>query len=242
MKRGRRRNSTVGSVDNNVGPRPVTAVAREELSAAQRAVLDTLVDLGGPRTVAEIAGRLGQHANTVREHLEALVTAEVATRSHRRPAGRGRPAALYRPTLAATPAGPEYAVLTEALITYLSEHWPPAQRRAHAVAAGRAWGQALRRHHQAKSESTDPRTQLTELLESAGFGCRTTVLPDGTHRTDLVRCPVLELAREHPEIVCGSHLGMVQDILENLGAADHTATLDPFAAPGACLLDVTPPR
>src|SRR5690625_8002515 len=72
MKRGRRRNSTVSSLDNNVGPRPATAVAREEISPAQRAVLDTLVDLGGPRTVAEIAGRLGQHTNTVREHLEAL--------------------------------------------------------------------------------------------------------------------------------------------------------------------------
>src|SRR5690606_7384581 len=40
-------NSTVGSVNKRLGPRPTRGLAREELSPARRAALDALIDLGG---------------------------------------------------------------------------------------------------------------------------------------------------------------------------------------------------
>ena len=45
-----------------------------------------------PSTAAELASRMGQHANTVREHLDALVALGLTTRERESPAGRGRPA------------------------------------------------------------------------------------------------------------------------------------------------------
>jgi predicted ArsR family transcriptional regulator len=57
----------------------------------------------------------------------------------------------------------------------------------------------------------------------------------------LCRCPLLEAAHEHPEVVCGVHLGVVRGALEVLGAdpdqTEHT-TLQPFSEPGACRLDL----
>jgi len=294
-------------VNKRLGPRPTRGLAREELSPARRAALDALIDLGGRRTVSELAVELDQHANTVREHLEALVRVGLAERSLRHSTGRGRPAALYRATLAATPAGPEYAVLAEVLITYLARAVPDrALRVAHARAAGREWGRAIReRHlvdapraerraaltphpappHEPPTESAlvadsalvaesavvadsalvaesavvadsalvaapapedpaalrDSVTRLGEMFDRAGFDCRTSGDPDGGYTQRLRRCPVLELAREHPDVVCTSHLGMAQEILEHEGISADRVSLTAFAEPGACLLRIAPP-
>ncbi|WP_324652658.1 helix-turn-helix transcriptional regulator [Georgenia sp. H159] len=279
-----------------LGPLPTRGLAREELSPARRAVLDALIDLGGRRTVAELAAELGQHPNTVREHLEALARVELAERTLRHTAGRGRPAALYRATLSATPAGPEYAVLAEVLINYLARTVPDeAMRVEHALTAGRDWGRAIRErrlvdasreerlaaaglrpvddsapasaedgpgHEDAPgprptsgepaAERTggpaeDPRklrdsvSRLGEMLDRAGFDCHTTEDADGGYTQRLRRCPVLALAREHPEVVCTSHLGMAQDILGHEGVSADRVSLEAFAEPGACLLRIAPP-
>lgn len=275
-----------------LGPLPTRGLAREELSPARRAVLDALIDLGGRRTVAELAAELSQHANTVREHLEALARVELAERTLRHTAGRGRPAALYRATLAATPAGPEYAVLAEVLINYLARTVPDeAMRVEHALSAGRDWGRAIRERRLVDasreerraaagltpadptdrapsegeasgstaaprstadgaggSEPEDPSTlrdsvlRLGEMLDRAGFDCRTTPDTDGGYTQRLRRCPVLALAREHPEVVCTSHLGMAQEILGHEGVSADRVSLEAFAEPGACLLRIAPPR
>ena len=253
-------------MDKPLGPLPTRGLAREELSPARRAALDVLIDLGGRRTVAELAEELGQHPNTVREHLEALVRTGLAERSLRHSTGRGRPAALYRATLAATPAGPEYAVLAEVLIGYLARVVPdPEDRVRHALAAGRDWGRAIRERQlvdasreerlaaagiapgepatgeAGPADLGDSVARLGEMLDRAGFDCRTTREPTGGYTQRLRRCPVLSLAREHPDIVCTSHLGMAQEILGTEGVAAERVTLEAFAEPGACLLRIAPP-
>ena len=305
-----------------LGPLPTRGLAREELSPARRAALDALIELGGRRTVVELAEALNQHPNTVREHLEALVRVGLADRSLRHQPGRGRPAALFRATLAATPAGPEYAVLAEVLINYLARTIPDEETRvAHALAAGRDWGRAIRERHlvdvpkaerlaaagvtepapavgeesagcadrnsavgdmsgagtrataagadrnsavgdegvvaagadgnsavaaggevtAAAEDLEDSVGRLGEMLDRAGFDCRTTQEPDGGYTQRLRRCPVLELAREHPEVVCTSHLGMAQEILGRDGVSPDRVSLEAFAEPGACLLRIAPP-
>jgi len=262
-------------VDKALGPLPARGRAREDLSPARRTTLDALLELGGRRTVAELAAALGQHPNTVREHLDALVRAGLTERTLRHSAGRGRPAALYRATLAATPAGPEYAVLAEVLISALARAVPDRRARAaQALAAGHDWGRAIRERElidrprltltrrpaedaPADSAATaeaprpaasedratlrDSVTRLGELLDRAGFDCRTTAEPGGGYTQRLRRCPVLDLAREHPDIVCTSHLGMARELLVHDGVAPERVTLEAFAEPGACLLRIAAP-
>ncbi|MCM3661026.1 helix-turn-helix domain-containing protein [Georgenia satyanarayanai] len=260
-------------MDKVLGPLPARGRAREDLSPARRTTLDALLELGGRRTVAELAQALGQHPNTVREHLDALVRAGLTERTLRHSAGRGRPAALYRATLAATPAGPEYAVLAEVLISALARAVPDRDARAaQALEAGRDWGRAIRKRElidrprlaltslggapvdgAAPAEAArltapedpaalrDSVTRLGELLDRAGFDCRTTAEPGGGYTQRLRRCPVLDLAREHPDIVCTSHLGMARELLAHDGVAPERVTLEAFAEPGACLLRIAPP-
>lgn len=269
-------------VDKALGPLPARGRAREDLSPARRTTLDALLEFGGRRTVAELAEALGQHPNTVREHLDALVRAGLTERTLRHSAARGRPAALYRATLAATPASPEYAVLAEVLISALARAVPDRRSRAaQALAAGRDWGRAIHDRElidrprplapaplpadsrvvpeppptdgarvadgPRPAGAEDPATlrdavgRLGDLLDRAGFDCRTSRDPDGGYTQRLRRCPVLELAREHPDIVCTSHLGMARELLSHDGVADERVTLEAFAEPGACLLRIAPP-
>ncbi|PYF99374.1 Predicted transcriptional regulator, ArsR family [Georgenia satyanarayanai] len=269
-------------MDIPLGPLPARGRAREGLSPARRTTLDALLELGGRRTVAELAEALGQHPNTVREHLDALVRAGLTERTLRHSAGRGRPAALYRATLAATPAGPEYAVLAEVLIGALARAVPDRRARAaQALAAGHDWGRAIRERElidrplpaderraadtpltadtpppadsglvtdsRPPAVAEDPAalrdsvTRLADMLDRAGFDCRTTPEPDGGYTQRLRRCPVLDLAREHPDIVCTSHLGMARELLAHDGVAAERVTLEAFAEPGACLLRIAPP-
>lgn len=83
--------------------------------------------------------------------------------------------------------------------------------------------------------------RLGEMLDRAGFDCHTTRDPDGGYTQRLRRCPVLALARQHPEVVCTSHLGMAQEILGHEGVAAERVSLEAFAEPGACLLRIAPP-
>jgi hypothetical protein len=57
-------------------------------------------------------------------------------------------------------------------------------------------------------------------------------------------CPVRDLARAHPEVGCGIHLGLLQGLLDHAAAADTkhdapnyevSARLDPFVEPELCI-------
>jgi predicted ArsR family transcriptional regulator len=60
----------------------------------------------------------------------------------------------------------------------------------------------------------------------------------------LQACPVRELARAHPEVGCGVHLGLLQGLLANAAASDGprrasrpsiSAHLEPFVTPDLCV-------
>jgi hypothetical protein len=52
----------------------------------------------------------------------------------------------------------------------------------------------------------------------------------------LRRCPLLEAAYQHPDIVCSVHTGLVEGALKAAGDRATTVDLEPFAEPGACRL------
>jgi predicted ArsR family transcriptional regulator len=193
-----------------------------------------------PVRVAEAAAALDLHANTVREHLDAVVELGLVERSTARTSGRGRPATLYRAS-AADPAVAirDYAGLATALAGQLARTSAHPERDARA--AGVEWGRELIDEY--SQTGGDARQSVLEALARLGFAPDDDPDALGAHRgVALRRCPLLNAARRYPTIVCQVHLGIVEGMLERLGATDTPGlALIPFAEPGACRLFLPDP-
>jgi predicted ArsR family transcriptional regulator len=203
------------------------------MSPSRAALLETLRAESRPSTLAALARAAGLHQNTVRDHLDALVDAGLATRSSAPPSGRGRPAWLYQATRADPEAASEYAGLAAALASAI--HHRSSNPVQDALVAGHTWGEELARAHPApaRRSATAARRGVVELLADLGFA------PEADARHDevrLTRCPLLNAAQRYPDVVCGVHLGLAQGALAEYGADPEQARLLPFAEPGACLL------
>jgi len=235
-------------------PTPRARWRQARLSAARARILDVLSDQPEPCTVSALSALTRQHQNTIREHLAGLVDDRLAVRTSAPARGRGRPAWLYSaaPDVGSQPGTREYAGLASALAAQLVR--TSRQPRADSIEAGRSWGRELVRRGAAKvaagegpvpggtvgSSAIAARREVVSLLEELGFA------PSPDARVGIIklcRCPLLEAAHEHPEIVCGVHLGVVRGALEELGAnperTEYTA-LQPFSEPGACRLELLP--
>ena len=226
-----------------LGPQPTPVLEAPVALSGQRLRVLEYVRAHSPVRVADAAAALDLHANTVREHLDAVVELGLVERSLARTPGRGRPATLYRAS-AADPAVVmrDYAGLATALAGQLARTSAHPERDARA--AGVEWGREL--IDECSHSGGDPRQSVLEALDRLGFA------PDddpnapgahgGTGSIALRRCPLLNAARRHPTIVCQVHLGIVEGMLERLGAAGVPGLgLIPFAEPGACRLFLPDP-
>jgi predicted ArsR family transcriptional regulator len=230
-------NNPANQAPSGYGPRPATHARQgRPLSASRAAVLDVLRDATGPTTVGDLEQRTALHANTLREHLEALVARGLAQRVRATPSGRGRPAWLYKavePEIGGE--GSEYAGLAATLAAHL--HRTSGDPQQDAVAAGRTWGHDLAR----KAGPPDAagavaaRRKVAAILDQVGFSPETDIRATTAR---LTRCPLLETAKEYPDVVCGVHLGIVRGALEEYGADSSRTDLKPFSEPGACRLDL----
>lgn len=231
----------VGDLSERVaaGLGPLPAMSSRVSEAPGRAaggILEVLEQQPEPVTVAELSEATGQHPNTVREHLDALVEADLVERTPQQTSGRGRPAWLYAVRPPERPASPEYAGLASALARQIATTSPDPQGEA--AAAGEDWGRRLAEDAPAPGRgAVAARRGVVDLLGGLGFEPKTNARATTTR---LTRCPLLETAIEHPEVVCSVHLGIVRGALESWGSTDTPAGLVPFAEPGACLLHVGP--
>ena len=211
--------------------------------------MDVLVDQPEPCTVAALSALIGQHTNTIREHLDQLVTGRLVVRTRSDVQGRGRPAWLYSAAreVGSDQGNREYSALASALAAHIER--TSAQPGVDAIEAGWMWGQALAREAQVSQgqgsgraappgSAVAVRRRVVALLDELGFA------PTADGRVGVVklhRCPLLEAAHRNPQVVCSVHLGMVRGALEELGA-DPERTADsallPFSEPGACRLDL----
>ena len=214
------------------GPRPSRtgmADAVASLSAQRRRVLEALDE--EPRSIAAVAELLGLHVNTAREHLDGLVDAGLALRSRLAPTGRGRPGWGYavRPGVGASSVG-EYASLAAVLADHAAAQGGDVA--GDMARLGRGWGRGLVGSRATDQDGEpDPERTVVEVLDTLGF--------DPEDRPPVVRlrqCPMLDVARRHPEVVCQVHLGLVEGVLEAAGGDPHGVDLEAFAEPGACLL------
>jgi predicted ArsR family transcriptional regulator len=202
------------------------------LAGMSRARLLTVLGRSArPMGVRELAEAVDLHPNTVRQHLDQLVEAGLTVRDTAPPIGRGRPALRY----AAEPGSDEqdpapYRALAGVLAEQLGR-LPDSVGVARE--AGERWGRAL------AHEATDPAPtinaigRLVELLDAAGFAPEAPVADGRPIR--LHHCPFGTLARDHGEVVCGVHLGLMRGALRELGAPFDALRLEPFVEPSLCL-------
>ena len=178
-----------------------------------------------PQTVVALADRLGAHPNTVRLHLERLVSDGLAERTVDDRGLPGRPAQLFRRVRRMDGAAARrYRMLAEILVDELARR--PDSTQA-AQDAGRRWG----RGEAERSPAADPASGLVELLDRVGFGPRAGGRPDSV---DICHCPFLELARRRPDVVCSIHLGMMQGALQAWGADIAVDRLERHEHPDVC--------
>ncbi|HET6625918.1 MAG TPA: helix-turn-helix domain-containing protein [Nocardioidaceae bacterium] len=217
------------------GPRPARRPA--PLSRPRADLLETLRAQPEPTTMAALVAATGLHANTLRDHLDALVRRGLVRRHRATPSGRGRPAWLYETTEVEEDSGrSEYAGLAATLAAAI--HRSSETPREDAIAAGTEWGHELARSlgGPAAAGAGPARDRVVALLGEIGFA------PERDSSTSVVRltrCPLLEAAHKYPDVVCGVHLGLVRGALEEYGADPAGTDLVPFAEPGACRLEMT---
>ena len=220
-----------------MGPAPTPhRTADPRLSGRRAAVLEQLRAAAGARTAGELAAQMSLHPNTVREHLDALVDLALVGREAETPEGRGRPAWRYLAL-----EGPEqdvrvrdYAGLAAALAGQIAR--TSSDPSGDALVSGSGWGRELAAgRRSAPGSAAGSRREVVALLDELGFA------PAADRRAATVRlrqCPLLAAAERYPEVVCSVHLGIVQGALAELGGDPSRASLQAFAEPGACLLEL----
>ena len=211
-----------------------------------------------PVTTGELSRVLGGHENTTRQHLEALARDGYLSGVQNR-GGMGRPSVSFSlspsglSALAGRAASPEHTALVATIADHIvSTSEDPA---ASARAVGLAWGKRLGEEAdtlaadqpvteppspRTSTGGADPMTEAVELLDTLGFS---PLLDDDTTRhhhdgrpdVDVIlrTCPLLDAARERPEVVCTVHEGLVEGFLRARGTEADVA-VEPFAARLGC--------
>lgn len=192
------------------------------------AILALLEDAGGPLGVDELATALEVHPNTVRAHLGVLVRVGAATRSTLPSGGRGRPREVFTAAPLA-PDGP--AALAEVLADRLARLAPDVT--AEAVAAGRTWADRFPEAHADTGPDAGRLDPVVEVLDRLGFE------PEVADDAVLLRaCPFRTVAEAHPDVVCNTHLGLIQRLLERSTPGVRASTIRPFVTPTLCIAEI----
>jgi predicted ArsR family transcriptional regulator len=220
---------------------------------------------GGAIDAVELASRMKLHVTTVRFHLDALCDEGAIERTRMNRDGVGRPRTGYR----AVEERLDYRILAEILAMELGETAETRARRAQR--AGQRWAGRIagsQGEPGAGNDATDT-TEVgdrldrgavlaTEVFHRMGFDPELAAESEpmaslsadskqivGRERVIRLRaCPVRDLARAHPEVGCGLHLGLLQGLVDRAatagGSADRedaavSARLEPFVEPELCI-------
>ena len=172
-------------------------------------------------------------------HLDRLAAAGLVEVTFARPAGRsgpgaGRPAKLYRRTavehqVSVPPRDYRTAAELLAEVVDLTGAEPELQRSARS--RGAASGRAAR--SQAPELAGDD--LVTGALTAQGYQ----PYRDGAGLR-LRNCPFHVLASNHPPLICGMNLALLEGLLEGASAPGLSARLDP--RPGECCVVLTPSK
>jgi predicted ArsR family transcriptional regulator len=212
----------------------------------------------------ELAAQIGLHITTVRFHLDALCDEGALERTRMNRPGKGRPRTGYR----AVADRVDYRTLAEVLALELGQNVETRARRAQH--AGQKWAARIADPQETGTDEAQATSvaDAEDVLDRAAV--RTTVVftgmgfapelaaaakpkkassgrrrpASGRERTILLHaCPVRDLARSRPEVVCGMHRGLLQGLLDKTAAEQGhpksspamSAQLEPFVEPELCV-------
>ncbi|WP_347348575.1 helix-turn-helix domain-containing protein [Nigerium sp.] len=213
-----------------LGPLPAPEGGR--LTPARRRVLSAVIE--APGTLNDLVDRLGGHPNTTRQHLEALAAEGLVESETVAIEGPGRRPQSYTATgegvraLRGEEGRTEYRELVGVIARDFVQHGHPAER---SFEIGRRWGNERAALVAASGDRDAVKATLMTLFAELGFSPREA--PDGLIR--LETCPMLDLAREYPQVICEIHRGLIQGVLDHVRSPEQFE-LRPFAEPGACLV------
>jgi len=208
-------------------------VHRALASPVRRRILE-LLD-GRTRDAHDLAAELELHVNTVRAHLSVLADGGLVSADPEERTQPGRPRLLYRSTAGDVVARVDdrgYRFLAEVLASHLAA--TSDEPSLAAEQAGTAWGRFLVDPPGPFVDDDTAIQVMIDLLADFGFA------PD-LDRTDrcatirLRRCPFLDVARQHQDVVCAIHLGIMRGALDRLGSGVTARDLIPFVEPDLCV-------
>ncbi len=205
-------------------------------SSTRRRLLELLRGADTARDVHELGEAVGLHPSTVRFHLETLRQAGLVARREQRSAGAGRPRTAYVAIRERAEAG--YEDLARMLAADVAQ--TARGRAGHAETIGERWAeQVIPLPAQPGTTTTDDAAaQVNSIFERLGFEPEMGAV-EGRRQISLHACPFRAVAREHPDVVCAIHLGLLRGSLERLGA-HASSRLHPFVEPDLCVAEVAP--
>lgn len=182
-----------------------------------------------------IAEELGLHISTARTHLGILERSGLVTSRVEERRVRGRPRRLYRaedlpPTQSVRDRA--YLDLADTLARTLNE--PDLDGVSLVAHAGVRWGRQIMEEASRDRPSTRVRDRLHGLLDDLGYAPS----PGRNNDIDLRRCPIVEVARDNREVVCGLHHGVLVGAAQALGY-EGEIQLEPFATDTTCRVAFT---
>ena len=209
------------------------------LGESRSRVLEVLQDTGAQLGVNDVAARLSLHPNTVRFHLEALVTSGLVDSEAEERDLPGRPRTLYSANANSASAGRRsYRLLAEILASSMAAQ--TSHPREVAINAGQEWGRYLGEGPTPfkRVDADEATRRLVSAMEDIGFAPE--AVTKGRRRQVLLnRCPFREVAQEHPEVVCSIHLGLMNGLLAELDAPLEVDRLDSFVEPSLCVASLS---
>ena len=208
--------------------------------ASRLRILQTLRQHPDGLGAQDVATAVGLHLNTVRFHLDRLVADGVVNSHAEDRTEPGRPRLNYAAVGLPGSHGDtrSYRLLAAMLAALISESVPKAAEAARA--AGQVWGGHLaeRPDRSRRSDEDDAISQLLRILDEVGFDPQLTPelgVGEGSRAIHLHHCPFLEIAKEHRDIVCSMHLGLMQGALAEMQASVTVRRLEAFVKPSLCV-------
>jgi predicted ArsR family transcriptional regulator len=213
-------------------------------SPTRRRLLELLSAGGRARDAHDLAAEVGLHLTTVRFHLEVLRRAGLLARRQSPQPGAGRPRTAYYPAARPAAAVAEEGAIGGAaayqqLASLLAAHLADTAegRTARSEQAGMAWSECLVPAAGGSAVGEAARA-VSGLFEELGFAPELTAVA-GEWEIGLHACPFRAVARQHPEVVCALHRGLLRGSLARFGAATVSRLL-PFVEPELCVARVAP--
>lgn len=228
-------------------PRRTTAEAVSaifQLDGSQKEVFRVLARATEPMDVHEVSGKVGLHANSVRDALAEMVDADLVTSAPEQTKQRGRPRLLYEAKVKTDPSSVATELMNfSAAIADQIPNWC-ADPVAVAHSIGASWADRIMKTagipEHAQFPAIDPDDEeeldfhvgkLALMMSNMGFETR---LGDKVGDISIFACPLLTGEVEGSDLVCQIHQGMLSHMVRELSQGELDAKLEPFATPSHC--------